>query len=283
MVWSRSKPVCDVPHIGIGNKPIDGGNYLFTDAEKEEFIQLEPLSEKYFKPWLGSIEFLQGKSRWVLWLRDAQPQELAKMPHAMERVRAVKEFRESSRSATTRKIADRPRRFHVENMPSGNSILIPKVSSERRRYIPIGFVGPETFCSDLVFLIPNASLYHFGILHSQFHNAWMRRVAGRLKSDYRYSGGVVYNNFVWPKPCKDSESEISRCAQAVLDARAQYSGITLAHMYDPSNDFLYPELVDAHRTLDTAVEEAFELKSNGDEQEIVNHLFNLYSVKVGAI
>ncbi|MCP1387047.1 N-6 DNA methylase [Corynebacterium sp. TA-R-1] len=283
LVWSRSKPLCDVPRIGIGNKPIDGGNYLFTDAEKEEFIQLEPLAEKYFKPWLGSIEFLQGKSRWVLWLGDAQPQELAKMPHAMERVRAVKEFRESSRSATTRKIADRPRRFHVENMPSGNSILIPKVSSERRRYIPIGFVGPETLCSDLVFLIPNATLYHFGILQSQFHNAWMRRVAGRLKSDYRYSGGVVYNNFVWPKPCKDSESEISRCAQAVLDARAQYSGITLAHMYDPSNDFLYPELVDAHRTLDTAVEEAFELESNGDEQEIVNHLFNLYSVKVGAI
>lgn len=168
-------------------------------------------------------------------------------------------------------------------MPKGNSIVVPKVSSERRRYIPMGFVGPETLCSDLVFLIPNASLYHFGILQSQFHNAWMRTVAGRLKSDYRYSGGIVYNNFVWPEPTASQREEVERCAQAVLDARDAQEGATLADMYDPKNETFFPELMAAHKALDAAVEAAYGIDFGGDEEKIVAHLFNLYAKKVGEL
>lgn len=218
----------------------------------------------------------------MLWLGDATPAQLRHLPRFMERVSAVREFRLASKSAPTRKLADRPTRFHVENMPEGTSILVPKVSSERRRYIPMGFIDPETFCSDLVFLIPNATLYHYGILQSQFHNAWMRVVCGRLKSDYRYSGGVVYNNFVWPEPGAEQRAEVERRAQAVLDARRLYEGSTLADMYDPDNEFLYPELVRAHRELDAAVEAAYGVDFGGDEQKIVAHLFGLYAKMAGA-
>lgn len=159
--------------------------------------------------------------------------------------------------------------------------MIPKVSSERRKYIPLGLIGPETFCSDLVFLFPNATSYHFGILHSQFHNAWMRTVAGRLKSDYRYSGGVVYNNFVWPNPTDEQKAEVERCAQAVLDAREAQPGATLADMYDPNNETFFSEIIRAHRELDAAVEAAYGVNFNGDEEKIVAYLFKLYAEKTG--
>ena len=280
-IWNRNKPICDVPKIGIGNKPIDGGFYLFADEEKTDFLNKEPGAESYFHRWIGSREFLHGESRWCLYLGDAAFGELKELPPCRERIEAVREYRLASKSAPTRKLADRPAHFHVENMPKGNSIVVPKVSSERRRYIPMGFVGPETLCSDLVFLIPNASLYHFGVLQSQFHNAWMRTVAGRLKSDYRYSGGIVYNNFVWPEPTVSQREEVERCAQAVLDARDAQEGATLADMYDPKNETFFPELMAAHRALDAAVEAAYGVDFGGDEERIVAHLFNLYAKKVG--
>ena len=280
-IWNRNKPICDVPKIGIGNKPIDGGFYLFADEEKTDFLNKEPGAESYFHRWIGSREFLHGESRWCLYLGDAAFAELKELPRCRERIEAVREYRLASKSAPTRKLADRPAHFHVENMPKGDSIVVPKVSSERRRYIPMGFVGPETLCSDLVFLIPNASLYHFGVLQSQFHNAWMRTVAGRLKSDYRYSGGIVYNNFVWPEPTVSQREEVERCAQAVLDARDAQEGATLADMYDPKNETFFPELMAAHRALDAAVEAAYGVDFGGDEERIVAHLFNLYAKKVG--
>lgn len=280
-IWNRNKPICDVPKIGIGNKPIDGGFYLFADEEKTDFLNKEPGAESYFHRWIGSREFLHGESRWCLYLGDAAFAELKELPRCRGRIEAVREYRLASKSAPTRKLADRPAHFHVENMPKGNSIVVPKVSSERRRYIPMGFVGPETLCSDLVFLIPNASLYHFGVLQSQFHNAWMRTVAGRLKSDYRYSGGIVYNNFVWPEPTVSQREEVERCAQAVLDARDAQEGATLADMYDPKNETFFPELMAAHRALDAAVEAAYGVDFGGDEERIVAHLFNLYAKKVG--
>ena len=280
-IWNRNKPICDVPKIGIGNKPIDGGFYLFADEEKTDFLNKEPGAELYFHRWIGSREFLHGKSRWCLYLGDAAFAELKELPRCRERIEAVREYRLASKSAPTRKLADRPAHFHVENMPKGNSIVVPKVSSERRRYIPMGFVGPETLCSDLVFLIPNASLCHFGVLQSQFHNAWMRTVAGRLKSDYRYSGGIVYNNFVWPEPTVSQREEVERCAQAVLDARDAQEGATLADMYDPKNETFFPELMAAHRALDAVVEAAYGVDFGGDEERIVAHLFNLYAKKVG--
>lgn len=282
-IWNRNKPICDVPKIGIGNKPIDGGFYLFADEEKTDFLNREPGAKSYFHRWIGSREFLHGESRWCLYLGDATFAELKELPRCRERIEAVREYRLASKSVPTRKLADRPAHFHVENMPKGNSIVVPKVSSERRRYIPMGFVGPETLCSDLVFLIPNASLYHFGILQSQFHNAWMRTVAGRLKSDYRYSGGIVYNNFVWPEPTVSQREEVERCAQAVLDARDAQEGATLADMYDPKNETFFPELMAAHKALDAAVEAAYGIDFGGDEEKIVAHLFNLYAEKVGEL
>lgn len=282
-IWNRNKPICDVPKIGIGNKPIDGGFYLFADEEKTDFLNREPGAKSYFHRWIGSREFLHGESRWCLYLGDATFAELKELPRCRERIEAVREYRLASKSVPTRKLADRPAHFHVENMPKGNSIVVPKVSSERRRYIPMGFVGPETLCSDLVFLIPNASLYHFGILQSQFHNAWMRTVAGRLKSDYRYSGGIVYNNFVWPEPTVSQREEVERCAQAVLDARDVQEGATLADMYDPKNETFFPELMAAHKALDAAVEAAYGIDFGEDEEKIVAHLFNLYAKKVGEL
>lgn len=278
-VWNRNRPLCPVPEMGIGNKPIDGGNYLFTDDEKDKFLRREPGAKQYFHPWIGSKEFLHGYTRWCLWLGDASWQDLKGLPLCHERIENVRKLRLKSRSAGTRKIADKPTRFHVENMPKGNSIIIPEVSSERRKYVPMGFIGPETLCSNLVKLLPNATLYHFGILHSQIHNAWMRTVAGRLKSDYRYSAGVVYNNFVWPEVGEAIKDEIAELAQGVLDARKLYSDATLAELYDPDNETFFPELMAAHRKLDAAVERAYGVNFGGDEEKIVAHLFKLYAEK----
>lgn len=279
-IWNRKKPLCDVPAISIGNKPIDGGFYLFSDAEKDDFLKVEPGAGRYFHPWIGSREFLHGERRWCLWLGDASFSDLKDLPRCRERIELVRSYRLASKSAPTRRLADKPTRFHVENMPEGNSIVIPEVSSERRRYIPMGFIGPETMCSNLVKLIPNADLYHFGILQSQFHNAWMRTVCGRLKSDYRYSGGVVYNDFVWPEPSDSQREEVERCARAVLDARAAQEGATLADMYDPDNETFFPELMRAHRELDASVEACYGVDFNGDERLITAHLFRLYAEEV---
>lgn len=282
-IWNRSKPLSDVPAIGIGSQPIDGGNYLFTPEEKAAFLSKEPAAEKYFHKWLGSQEFIQGIERWCLWLGEASWADLKGLPCCRERIENVRNYRLSSSRKQTLKAAERPNHFGTEIIPNSTAIIVPKVSSERRRYIPMGFVGSETLCSDLVFLIPNATLYHFGVLQSQLHNAWMRTVAGRLKSDYRYSGGIVYNNFVWPEPSEEQRNEVERCAQAVLDARDVQEGATLADMYDPKNETFFPELISAHKALDAAVEAAYGVDFGGDEEKIVAHLFNLYAEKVGEL
>ncbi|APT85204.1 DNA methyltransferase [Corynebacterium aquilae] len=275
-VWNQSKPLSHVPPIGIGNKPIDGGNYLFTPEEKAEFLAKEPGAESYFHPWLGAKEFLQGKKREVLWLGDATPAELKKLPLCKERIKAVQQYRQDSKSAGTRKIADRPTRFHVENMPEGTSIVVPKTSSERRKLVPLGFVDSDTLCGDAVFLIPGAELWHFGVLHSRVHNAWMRTVAGRLKSDYRYSGGMVYNTFIWPNLTEAQKVEIGNAAQAVLDARKVYTDCTLADLYDPDDSYLYPALLKAHNALDVAVEKAYGFAPGIEEKDIVAALMERY-------
>lgn len=282
-IYSRSKPICDVPEMGIGNKPIDGGFYLFTDEEKDDFLKKEPKAEGFFHPWLGSKEFIHGYHRWCLWLGEATFSDLKQLPECRKRVEQVREYRLASKSAGTRKIADKPTRFHVENMPEGSSIIIPEVSSSRRKRVPMGFVGPEIFCSNKVRLIPNASLYHYGILQSQFHNAWVRIVTGRLKDDYQYSANIDYNNFVWPEPTESQREEVERCAQAVLDARDAQEGATLADMYDPKNETFFPELMTAHKALDAAVEAAYGVDFGGDEEKMVAHLFNLYAKKVGEL
>ena len=274
-VESRNKPICDVPAIGIGNKPIDGGNYLFTKDEMESFIDNEPQSKPYFKPWYGSVEFLHQKPRYCLWLGDCTPAELRKMPHCLRRIEAVRNARLASPSAGTRKLADRPTRFHVENMPNGNYIIVPSVSSERRRYVPMGFMSPPSLASNLVLIIPDAMLYHFGILTSNVHMAWMRAVCGRLKSDYRYSKDVVYNNFPWPEASEEQRARIERTAQAILDARALYPESSLADLYDELT--MPPELRKAHQDNDRAVMAAygFDVKTM-TESQCVAELFKLY-------
>jgi len=279
-VSSRQQSICDIPSIGIGNKPIDGGNYLFTKEEMEEFIKVEPKSAQYFKPWYGSEEFIHQKPRYCLWLGGCSPAELRQMPHCMKRIEAVREMRLASNSAGTRKLADRPTRFHVENMPDTNYIIVPKVSSEKRRYVPMGFMSPNVLASDLVFVIPDATLYHFGILESNVHMAWMRAVCGRLETRYRYSKDVVYNNFPWPTPTEEQKAKIEQTAQAILDARALYPDSSLADLYD---ELTMPvELRKAHQDNDRAVMQAygFPVKSTFTESQCVAELFKLYKEMV---
>ena len=275
-IKSRKQPLCEnVPKVGIGNKPIDGGNYLFKEEEMQEFIKREPASAKYFRPWFGADEFIKGKKRFCLWLGDASPVDLLKLPECRKRIEAVRDFRLQSKSEGTRKIAERPTRFHVENMPEGSYILIPRVSSENRRYIPMGFMSADAISSDSVHIISDISIYVFGILTSNVHMAWMRTVAGRLKSDYRYSKDIVYNNFPWPTPTEEQKEKIERTAQGILDARGKYPEASLGDMY--SNLDLFTELNRAHQANDRAVMEAYGMWGKvHTEAECVAWLFKLY-------
>ena len=284
-VESRNKPICNIPEIGIGNKPIDGGYYLFEKEEMEEFIKKEPEAKKYFRPWYGSKEFINRSPRYCLWLGECSPAELRKLPLCMERVREVKEYRLQSTSAGTVKLAERPTRFHVENMPKGQYIVIPEVSSQRRRYVPMGFFTPNIFCSNLVKIIPDATLYHFGVLTSNVHMAWMRVVCGRLKSDYRYSKDIVYNNFPWPEPTDQQRQKIEQTAQAILDARALYPDSSLADLYDELTMPL--ELRKAHHQNDMAVMQAYGFIKGSEayknEAACVAELMKFYQKKVEEI
>ena len=271
---NRSKPICAVPEIGIGNKPIDGGHYLFSDEEKDAFIAKEAAAAKWFRRWLGADEFINGWQRWCLWLGDCPPAELRKMPETMKRVQAVKAVRLASKSAPTRKLADTPTHFHVENMPKTEYLVIPEVSSERRFFIPIGFESPETLCSNLVKISDGASKYDFGVITSTMHMAWVRTVCGRMKSDYRYSVGIVYNNFPWPDASEKQRTAIEKAAQAVLDARANFADSTLADLYDPLS--MPPALLKAHQQLDKAVDAAYGRKAFASEAERIAFLFQRY-------
>ena len=283
-VESRSKPICNVPEIGIGNKPIDGGFYLFEKEEMEDFIKKEPSSKKYFRPWYGSREFINQKPRYCLWLGECTPAELKAMPHCMERVKAVREYRLASPSAGTVKLADKPTRFHVENMPKGHYVVIPEVSSEKRRYIPIGYLDDSKLCSNKLRLVPRATLFIFGVLESNVHMAWMRCVCGRLKSDYDYSIKIVYNNFPWPAPTEQQKAKIEQTAQAILDARALYPDSSLADLYDDLT--MPPELRKAHQANDRAVMDAYGFikgtAARTSESACVAELMKLYQQKVSA-
>lgn len=283
-VESRSKPICNVPEIGIGNKPIDGGFYLFEKEKMEEFIKKEPSSKKYFRPWYGSREFINQKPRYCLWLGECTPAELKAMPHCMERVKAVREYRLASPSPGTVKLADKPTRFHVENMPSGRYIVIPQVSSERRRYIPMGYMDNSVLCSDKVRILPNGNLYEFGILESNVHMAWVRATCCRLKSDYSYTVNDVYNNFIWPAPTEQQKAKIEQTAQAILDARALYPDSSLADLYDELT--MPPELRKAHQANDRAVMDAYGFTkgtaARTSESACVAELMKLYQQKVSA-
>lgn len=272
---SRAKSICDAPKIGIGNKPIDDGQYLFSEQEMTDFITKEPMAKQYFRPWLGAREFINRISKYCLWLGDCTPSELRKMPECMKRVQAVRDFRLSSTSEGTIKLAATPTRFHVENMPNGNYILIPRHSSESRKYIPMGYVSPNVISSDATLLVTNATLYHFGLMMSNVHMAWTRAVCGRIKSDYRYSKDIVYNNFPWPTPTAEQKAKIEQTAQGILDARALYPDCSLADLYDEVA--MPPELRKAHQQNDRAVMQAygFDVKTM-TESSCVAELMKMY-------
>ena len=274
-IESRSKSICPSPTIGIGNKPIDDGNYLFSKEEMDNFISLEPAAAQYFRPWLGAREFINNSPRYCLWLGDCPPNELRKMPECMKRVQATRDFRLASSSAGTVKLANTPTRFHVENMPKGNYVLIPCHSSEARKYIPMGYVAPNVLSSNATLLVTDASLYHFGVLNSNVHMAWVRAVCGRIKSDYRYSKDVVYNNFPWPALTATQKKTIEQTAQAILDARALYPDCSLADLYDEVT--MPPELRKAHQQNDKAVMQAYGFWGKlNTETECVAELMKMY-------
>ncbi len=272
-VREESRPVSGVRQLIIGSKPIDGGCYIFKADERDTFLVSEPDAEPYMRPFVGAREYLQGGMRWILALHDAKPNTLARLPRVRERMTAVREYREASKSPPTRKLAETPTLYHVNVVPEAPFLVVPKVSSERREYVPIGWLEPPTIPSDLVFVLEHATLVDFALLTSAIHMAWLRHVSGRLKSDYRYSIGLVYNTFPMPDEGADLQN-LNPLAQAVLDARAVHSDATLADLYDP--DLMPPDLRKAHQALDRAVDRLYRPRRIASERERVEHLFVLY-------
>jgi hypothetical protein len=275
IIPSRRTPLCDVPEIIFGNMPNDGGYLLLNDEERDDLLRKEPDAENFIRKFLGAYEYINNESRWCLWLKDASPSELRNLPETMKLVSGVKAHRLASSRETTRRLADVPYLFGEIRQPNSDYILIPSVSSERRRYIPIGFMPPEVIASNLTLIIPNATLYHFGVLTSQVHMAWMRQICGRLKSDYRYSNNLVYNNFPFPsEPTPRQRERVERAAQSILDARLSFPASTLADLYDPNS--MPRELLQAHRANDEAVEGCYGARRFRSDLERLAYLFDLY-------
>ena len=272
---SRKTPLCDVPQMITGNRPADGGHLIIEDSDYADFIAKDPSAKQYIKKLMGSVEFINNKKRWCLWLKDVSPAVLRSMPMVMKRIQACKEDRENAPDAGRRKLALTPHLFREQLNPA-TYIIVPSVSSERRRYVPIGFLTNDTIPTNLVLIVPDATLYHFGILESNVHMAWMRAVCGRLEMRYRYSKDVVYNNFPWPTPTDEQKAKIERTAQAILDARALYPDSSLADLYDELT--MPAELRKAHQDNDRAVMQAygFPVKNTFTESQCVAELFKLY-------
>ena len=274
---NRKKPLCKVKEMGIGNKPIDGGFLIFNKTEKNDFLKKEPLAKKFMKPYMMGEDFLKKKPRFILWLGEAAPNELKQMPRVLERLEKVQNYRLQSKSNSTKKIAEKPTHFHVENIIKTDYLAIPKVTSNRRIYIPIDFLTAKTISGDKLLCIPNATLYDFGILTSIVHNAWMRVVGGRLGTGYSYSIGIVYNNFIWPCANEQEQSQLSALAQNILNARAKFPNASLADLYNPLT--MPAELLKAHQQNDAFVLKLYGFKPKTKENEIVAHLFQLYAQK----
>ena len=265
--------------MNFGNQPRDGGHFILSNEEKEDVLSKEPNLAKWIRVYIGAEEFIKNKSRWCLWLREASPSDIKQSKTLYDCVNAVRQFRLSSSAKTTIGYANVPHSFAQVTQPEGvDCLLVPSVSSERRRYVPIGFIKAGVVASNAVQIVPDATLYHFGILTSNVHMAWMRVVCGRLKSDYRYSKEQVYNSFPWPTPTEAQQAKIEKTAQQILEARAKYPNCSLAELYDETT--MPNELRKAHKANDNAVMEAygFDIKTISDENEalLVAELFKLY-------
>lgn len=267
------EPVSDVPSTAVGSFPTDGGNLVIKAEERDDFISKEPMAVSYVRPYIGPEEFINNKMRYCLWLKDCSPSELRKMPLVLRRIEGVREYRLRSPKKQTQKRADTPHLFAEIRQPDSAYLLFPRTSSERRHYLPIGFMSSDTIAGDTI-IVPNATIYHFGVLESVVHMAWMRVLCGRMKSDYRYSGTLIYNNLPWPSPTESQRAKIEQTAQGILDARALYPDCSLADLYD---DLTMPvELRRAHQANDAAVMDAYGFRKDMSEPEIVAELFKMY-------
>lgn len=283
-IESRNTPLNGVLSMSSGGKPVEGGYYIFTDDEKNAFLKKEPSAQTYFRKFVGSDDFINGYTRWCLWLHDVSPSDIRKLPECMKRVNSVHDYRLESKKAATRAAAATPMSFMEIKRPVGKFLIVPEVSSQRRKYVPLGFSDKEMICSNKVRFVSNATMYHFGILTSNVHMAWMRAVCGRLKSDYSYSINVVYNNFPWPTPTEQQKAKIEQTAKAILDARALYPDSSLADLYDDLT--MPPELRKAHQANDRAVMDAYGFTkgtaARTSESACVTELMKLYQKKVSA-
>jgi hypothetical protein len=271
----------------IGSKPIDGGYLIFDDIERASFLEGEPAAAKFMHPFIGGVEYLQGRGRWILALQKASPNELRSMPSVIERLKAIREYRRGERpprkkadsepkptGISARALADTPTQFHVTVIPDAPFLAIPENSSETREYLPIGWLKPPIIPSNKLRFIKDADLWHFGILTSRVHMAWLRNVGGRIKSDFQYSIGIVYNTFPWPEATDTQRTKIRALAQAVLDARGEFPQSTLADLYD--SDVMPANLRKAHRYLDDAVDKLYRAAAFSGDRDRVEHLFGLY-------
>ncbi len=278
VVSSRSQPICEVPACEYGNKPTDGGHLIIEEEDRQRFLAENPEARRYIRPLLCAEEYLHSIPRWCLWLKDASPADIQNIEGIKQRVEAVRDFRLASKKAPTREKANQPSLFAEIRQPTSRYIVIPRHSTETRRYIPFGYFEPDVILHDSCSCLPNATPFHFGVMSSSMHMAWMSTVCGRIKSDYRYSSNIVYNNFAWPNPTPQQRARVEEKAQAVLTARAPHlppRGMsTLANLYDPLS--MPPELVKVHAELDRAVEKCYRSEPFQSDRERVEFLFRLY-------
>ena len=264
------QPFYTIPEMRKGSQPTDNGNLIVEAADYDEFIKREPKAKNWIRPFVGAEEFIHNKKRFCLWLEDCPPNEIKSMPRVYQRVKNVREFRLASKKAATRKDAETSWLFQERRQPKSDYLLVPRVSSERREYIPIGYMDANVICSDANLMIPDAMLWHFGVLTSLPHMVWMRMVCGRLKSDYRYSAQIVYNNFVWPPFWR----EVERTAAEILAARRNYPEASFADLYDP---LLMPkDLRRAHEENDRAVMESYDFPKNMSEEQMQIAFLKMY-------
>ena len=278
MVISRNRPICDVPACEYGNKPTDGGYLIIEEEDRQQFLSENPDARQYVRPLLCAEEYLHSIPRWCLWFKDVSPADLRNIAGIKQRIEAVRLFRLASKKAATREKANQPFLFAEIRQPKSRYIVIPRHSSETRKYIPFGYFEPEVILHDSCSCLPNSTLFHFGTISSAMHMAWMSTICGRLESRYRYSSNIVYNNFPWPNPTPEQRERVEEKAQAVLNARAPHlppSGLsTLADLYDPNS--MPTELHRAHVELDRAVERCYRAERFTSDRERVEHLFRLY-------
>ncbi len=273
-VESRATPLCDVPPMNKGSQPTDGGFLIIESKDYEEFLEREPRAEKFIRRYVGAEEYINGKLRWCLWLVDATPEEIKSMPLVAARVDAVRQYRLTCKSRQTQRDAARPALFQSIRQPSTEYIIVPRVSSERRKYVPMGFLTPDVIASDAASVIPNANLFHFAMLESIVHMAWMRVVCGRLEISYRYSGTIVYNNFPWITPTVQQYLQLSSLAEIILEIRDEHDDMTLAQMYNPES--MPDDLRDVHDQIDRLVMSMYGFDESWTEADMIGQLLLMY-------